>query len=505
MRILGFDIVRRKGATAVPIGSSGRWTTIFSDYLLGAWQADSPPPDPQQVLAYDAVFACITQIASDFGSLRPRLMAEDSDGIWTETQSAAFSPVLKKPNRFQNHIQFKEWWLTSKLIRGNAYALKQRDNRGVVTALYLLDASRVTPLVADDGSVFYRLQQDNIAGLEGDLVVPASEIIHDRMNCLFHPLVGLSPLYACALSALQGLRIQEGSSKFFGNNSAPGGVLTAPGSISDPTAKRLKDHWDTNYTGSNAGKVAVLGDGLKFEPMRMTAVESQLIDQINMTAARVCACFHVPASIVGFGNEPVYANGETPQDRYYNRCLRTHIEHFEAALDEGLGLDTAKDGIQYRTELDLEGLLRLDTATQTATLKLAVEGAIMAPNEARKAMNLSPLEGGNTVYMQQQNYSLEALAKRDSGDPFAAPPAPMLPATDEPPVDDDIGKRLEAMFLRSQQVAEQKASEAFEATRALIDRMESKSVPVVLEATPDESAAEFTAALLARFAEAECG
>ncbi len=379
------------------------------------------PADPEQALAYDAVFACITQIASDFGSLRTRLMEMDADGIWSEAQSGAFSPVLKKPNRFQNHIQFKEWWITSKLVRGNAYALKERDNRGVVVGLYLMDPWRVTPLVADEGSVFYRLMSDNLAGIpdESGTTVPASEIIHDRMNCLFHPLVGLSPLYACALSALQGLRIQEGSSRFFGNNSSPGGVLTAPANISDATAARLKEHWDANYTGANAGKVAVLGDGLKFEPMRMSAVESQLIEQLKLTAERVCACFHVPASIVGFGSEPVYANGETPQDRYYNRCLRSHIEHFEACLDEGLGLDTSKEGVQYRTEMELDGLLRLDSATQIASLKVAVDGAIMAPNEARKVMNLRPLDGGNTVYMQQQQYSLRALAERDADKPFA--------------------------------------------------------------------------------------
>jgi len=36
-------------------------------------------------------------------------------------------------------------------------------------------------------------------------------------------------------------------------------ILSAPGAISDETAARLKTHWDANYTGNNAGKVAVVG------------------------------------------------------------------------------------------------------------------------------------------------------------------------------------------------------------------------------------------------------
>src|SRR5690606_229572 len=117
-------------------------------------------------------------------------------------------------NRYQNHIQFKQWWVISKLINGNTYVLKQRDGRGVVVALYILDSTPgvVMPLVAPDGSVFYQLQPDNLAGLEQNtIVVPGTEIIHDRMNCLFHPLVGVGPLFAAGLSADQGLQIQKDS------------------------------------------------------------------------------------------------------------------------------------------------------------------------------------------------------------------------------------------------------------------------------------------------------
>jgi phage portal protein BeeE len=48
------------------------------------------------VLTYSAVFACVTLIAADIAKLRLRLVAQDEDGIWTETESAAFSPVLRK-------------------------------------------------------------------------------------------------------------------------------------------------------------------------------------------------------------------------------------------------------------------------------------------------------------------------------------------------------------------------------------------------------------------------
>jgi hypothetical protein len=150
-----------------------------------------------------------------------RLMQEE-DKIWVETTSPAFSPVLRKPNKYQTRQKFFESWVLSKLSSGNTYVLKERDNRGGVIALHVLDPNRVKPLVAPNGDVYYELHDDDLAKLPAGLpAIPASEIIHDRMWCLFHPLVGLSPIYACARAATHGLNIQDNSVNFFENMSRP--------------------------------------------------------------------------------------------------------------------------------------------------------------------------------------------------------------------------------------------------------------------------------------------
>lgn len=380
-------------------------------------------------MAQATVFACMTLIASDLGKLCLKLMEKVGD-IWQETTSPAFSPVLRKPNRYQTRQKFIEQWIISKLSQGNTYVLKERDGRGVVVAMYVLDPCRVRPLVALDGSVYYQLMQDNLATVpENMMAVPASEIIHDRMVCLFHPLVGVSPIFACGLAATQALRIQQNSAKFFENMSRPSGVLTAPGEISDATAARLKANWEDNFTGAKIGKVAVLGDGLKYEAMTVNAVDAQLVEQLKLSAEQICATFHVPAYMVGAAAPPAYNNIEALNQQYYSQCLQALIESVEACLDEGLGLTTIT-GKMLGTEFELDDLLRMDTATMTAALKDQVAAGIAAPDEARRRLNLPPVPGGKTPYLQQQNYSLAALDKRDSSpDPFAkATPPPALPA-----------------------------------------------------------------------------
>jgi phage portal protein BeeE len=135
-----------------------------------------------------------------------------------------------------------------------------------------------------------------------------------------------------------------------------------------------------------------------------------------MTAEMVCATYHVPAFMIGAGPEPATGSAQERTLRYYTQCLQSLIEDFEACLDEGLGLTDRPD---LGVEFDLDNLLRMDTAAQAdATVKL-VGGSILTPDEGRKRFNKKPLPGGATVYMQQQNYSLEALNERDKGgDPF---------------------------------------------------------------------------------------
>ncbi|EPM68606.1 HK97 family phage portal protein, partial [Pseudomonas syringae pv. actinidiae ICMP 18804] len=368
-----------------PADNRGGWIGVVREAFAGAWQKNIEV-NQDTVLAFSAVFACITLIASDIAKLRLKLVQLTDDRIWEETTSSSFSPVIKRPNHFQNRIQFFETWFLSKLTHGNTYVMKLRDGRGVVIKLYVLDPRRVTPLVADDGSVYYRLLADNLSTLEDGVVVPASEIIHDRMNCLFHPLVGVSPIYACGLAAMQGNAIQNNSANFFRNGSKPGGVLTAPGAIADDTAKRLKEHWDLNFSGENAGRVAVLGDGLKYEAMAISAADSQLIEQLRWSAETVCSAFHVPGYKVGVGAQPNNASAEISNQIYYSDCLQSLIEAAELCLDEGLELPGA-----YGTEFDLDGLLRMDTATLYKANNDAVGGGWMKPNEARRRAGLAPV------------------------------------------------------------------------------------------------------------------
>jgi HK97 family phage portal protein len=431
--IAGLVLSRLKAATGVTDmtwASDRGWFPVIREPFAGAWQRNMEIRR-ESIVSNSTEFACRTLIASDIAKLRLKLV-ENSGDIWSETTNPAYSPVLRAPNHFQNRIQFWETWILSKLGAGNTYVLKGRDDRTVVTSLYVLDPLRTKPLVAPNGDVYYQLAADNLIGIGEQVIVPASEIIHDRFNCLFHPLCGLPPIFASGLSAMQGQQIQQNSLKFFTNNSQPGGILTAAGSIDDPTAERLKKHWEENFGGDNVGKVAILGDGLKYEAMSVNALNSQLIEQLKLTDEKICTSYHVPKYKVGVGDPPPYNNIQALNIEYYSQALQRHIEDAEECVDVGLRLP-ANLGVEF----DIENLLRMDSTTQMSVLKEAVGAAIMAPNEARAKIGLKPVPGGNAPLAQQQDFSLEALAKRDArDDPFAKPSPDSSPPADSAPADE---------------------------------------------------------------------
>lgn len=484
---------------ARPLRGGGFFGLIREPYA-GAWQQGVSVDSMGELTANGAVFACISRIATDIAKLRLRLVEQQDDGTWSEVRAPSpFWPVLRRPNRYQNRIQFFAYWLTSKLLFGNAYGLKVRDSRGVVFRIHPIDPRLVTPLVTPQGDVYYQLAASDLAGISSGVTIPASEIIHDRGVTLFHPLCGIPPLYACAIAATQGNRIQANSAKFFENMSRPSGMLTGPGTIEQETADRLKRDWEANYSGRNLGRLAVLGDGLKYEAMTIPPEQAQLVEQLGWTVEDIARAYAVPLYKISAGPMPTNNNVQALEQQYYSGCLQINIEAIELCFDEGLGL-TEVEGKTLGVEFDLDGLLRMDTATQLEALAKGTGAGIMAPNEARRRINLPPVTGGEAPLLQQQNWSLAQLAKRDiiaDKPSVAAPPnAPAAPdATAQRALDEMLRRMVESNESLHTSVTEcvRHAQEAVQAAVAQPERVAEQVATALHKGAQDVGSQEVSA------------
>jgi HK97 family phage portal protein len=427
MRLFGLELsARRVPAALSPVEPAhGGWFPIVREPYTGAWQ-QNVSITAETALNNASVFGVVSGIAQDLSKIAPPLLFEqDKNGFWSETQNPAYSPVLRRPNRYQTDQQFLEQWALSRLLTGNVYVLKNYDERGVVNQLDILNPARVKTLVAPDGSIYYELQPDDLAGIGSEtppVIVPARDMIHDRYNCLYHRLQGVSPLYAAAAAITQASVIQSSSSNHFAKGGRVGGFLIAPTKLDPASAARIEAHLAEK---ANSGSSIIVADfGMKFEPFSATAVNSQLIEQLGWSEEQICEVFRMPISILNSSKQPPYANAEASMLQYKSLCLEPHMTAIAKTLGHGLNLPT-----YLKLEFDDTLLIWMDTTTRTQAAKDAIVSGL-SPNEVRDTYyGLGPVKGGELPYLQQQNWPVSTLADR----PAETPAAPAAPAADPMP------------------------------------------------------------------------
>lgn len=422
---------------------------IISEPFTGAWQRNIEEKQGT-VLCYPTLYACLNRISQDIGKLPFQLMQRDADGIWRPVENSAYSPVLRKPNHYQTAQQFRESWALSRMQAGNTYVLKGRDERGVVNRLYVLDPCRVMPMVSDGGDVYYQINYTTTANLlplnypAEQIIIPAREIIHDRLNTFHHPLIGVPPVCAAYWPAVKNLRILKSSSEFFANGAQPGGILTAPAGMSETDAKEVKEYWDKNFTGENRGKIGVIGADMKYTPFAFKAADSQLVEQMRYSDEQICQPFGIPPFKIGIGTIPAGLKVDDLNQMYYSDALQGPIEAIEYLLDEGL--DIARP---LGVEIDLEPLLRMDVGKQAEVITKLISGKAITPDEGRLRIGYGPTGGGATLWGQNQDYPLGMLADRASWDPQMQPePPPAPPPVPEEEPEDEA--RLLALLLEKE-------------------------------------------------------
>lgn len=446
--------------------------------FTGAWQknvSNAGAKDPS-ILAYSGVYACVTIISQDIAKLALRVMLLAADGVTEKVhKKSPYDRVLRKPNDYQTTVDFIQLLVACRLIRGNAYILKEMDERGVPKALHLLHPDRVQVLLEPvSKEVYYQYTPYNndmadmskFGNEQGTVVIPSRFIIHDRINCLWHPLIGTSPLFAAAVTAMTGARILMNSESLFANMARPAGILTAPAEISDVTAERLKRDFEANYSKGNIGKTAVLGDGLDWKAMVMTSTDAQLIEQLKWTIEDVARAFRVPMYLLADLAKMTYKNNEQASQAYFSGCLQYHIESMERRFTDDFGMD---DDVEY-VSFNVRAMFRMDMHERFSAYKEGIAAGILAPNEARAWEQLGPARGGEEPRMQMQYVPLSTPIADPNAKPPAPPPAPAPDPADDAEDDEPTPAEKAAAALEMVRIMQRVSAGAARAKFAFEDR-----------------------------------
>lgn len=179
---------------------------------------------------------------------------------------------------------------------------------------------------------------------------------------------------------------QEHGGKLFANGTRLGGLLKFPvgKSLKDDTARgRVLSSWNKAYGGAaNAGKTALLEDGLEWQAMGMTSEDAQFIETMQWSIADISRIFDgIPVHMLSELSRATFTNIEHQGIGFVTYTIRPGAIRREEAMERDLlfGRSAKTHCIMY----DLDGLMRGDSAARAVYYGAMVDKGILTRNEAR--------------------------------------------------------------------------------------------------------------------------
>jgi HK97 family phage portal protein len=299
-------------------------------------------------------------------------------------------------------------------VHGHALLLKSRPTVGAPpTELWPVPWRNVQVESDERGPIGYAIQINGVT-----YPVGPEDVVHISLPGGISPLVSLRGTVA----------LEEAAATFQREslaNGVSGGrvVFKSDQAINDQAAARLRLELERLYAGAeNAGRFAILGNGLDAKSLTISASDLALIEQRKLSREEVAAAYDVALQLIGVGEKATYGNVAEYRKALYD-AIAVKLTLIEDALAAQLvDPEPAWDGVFC--EFDTGGLLRPDPEARARTHMLNMQSSTNTINERRKYENLPPIDdpAADTVFVPAN------MAPAGAADPNADPNAPATPA-----------------------------------------------------------------------------
>ncbi|MBO2527739.1 MAG: phage portal protein [Clostridiales bacterium] len=401
---------KRSGQVTKSAGASPTVLTLGSPE---GWGFDGRITD-DAAMKISAVYGCVTYLC-DFVSSLP-VYVWDGNKRERVTDHALNRVLSIRPNAWQTPSALKRFAMRSILLRGNNYAFVVRDPRTMeIKELIPLspDCMRLE-LVKNVPQYFYT------APKTGELFrLDAQDVVHlpgDGED----GLKGLSVLRYAANTLSRASAADEYEQAVYKNNARPGGVLETDSdlgglsSVPDPNnpdkmlskKENVRRAWENAHAGSaNAFRVAVLDNGLKYQPIKIDAYDASFVASKDVSVADIARFFGVPLHCLGAGKQSYSSNEQNSLEFVQGRGLAI-VRGWEDELSYKLLTDSDLSK-GYRIKFNLDGRLRGDTAARAAFYKSMHETGAYSVNDIMRLEDRPDVEGGDVHYASLNYVPLE--------------------------------------------------------------------------------------------------
>jgi HK97 family phage portal protein len=389
------------------------------------------------------VEACISAYAQTIAMCPGDHWRATDKGGRERVENSAAARLLRKPNAYQSISDFLLNLTRQLYTDGNAYALALRNDRFEADELHLMNSDLSRPLLGPEGEVFYRLAGNDVIAMQlgglanAEIMVPARDVLHVKLNARRStapwPLVGESPLAATFGELQTQGAILASQAAFYMNQARPSAVLQTDLTLSREEVEQLRQRWEDQSKGLNAGKTPILTSGLKVAPWTVSSRDAQMAEFLKISEEHVALAYRIPLQILGLGGGAPGGSTEVLMQMWIATGLGFALAHIEEGFGNFFRMGgQPKEYIEFSTD----ALLRSAFKDRMDALARGVQGGILSPNDARNAEGYDRVPFGDEPRVQQQVVPLSAAGK-------IVPPAPSAPGPPGAPAAPQPGKELD--------------------------------------------------------------
>ena len=365
------------------------------DYLGGGPTDAGVTVSEQTAMKASAVYACVTLIAKTIASLPLKVYRRKANGDPIEVpDTVPYYLLHDEPNPAMTSCVWREYLTANILLGGNGYAAIGRDQANRIVDLFPVPSRLVKPERKKDGRTQYTVELgDGTAE-----VFDQSDMLHIP-GLGFDGVKGLSVITWAARQAVGlALATESHGGKLFSNGARLGVVLKHPKSLSKDAQTRLRQQFDQQHGGlSNAFKTMVLEEGLDVTNVSMTSQDAQFLETRRFQVEDIARFFGVPPHLIGH-TEKNSSWGTGIEQQTLGFLIFTIIPwltRFEQEFNRKLFPRSP-----FYAQFKHQGLMRGDSKARADYYASGHQNGWLTTNEIRKAEDLPPVAGGDTLYVQ---------------------------------------------------------------------------------------------------------
>ncbi|NTH63927.1 phage portal protein [Agrobacterium rhizogenes] len=335
--------------------------------------------------------AAIWLIASSYASADCQLFTTKSGS--PKPANHPLAEIMLNGTDSQSAFLLKLQLMSDLLTHGEAFAHVEFDANGRISNLNPLPFNNVSVDFLGNNRILYRYSDPLNNYVQ--TVYTASQVAH----IMHRPKNGRgrSALSLSALSAGIAVDTENATAANAQRGFKAGGVLSAPGAISDETAERLKQQLQTDYSGPEAaGRILVAGDGLELKSFAVSNRDAELADNRKLNSVTIAQAFGVPAESVGVNHDASWGSSQQASIQLVQNALNPWSESLNQQLAAFCLSPRERKSMYLRSSYD--HLVRGTFQDLAASVSSLISSGAWTINEARSiTFDLPAVDGGETV------------------------------------------------------------------------------------------------------------